>query len=57
MRHLLKLFLRPDTLPQAIVFGSVVLVVGAVLVAFIKKAPFYALILIVLAMAIFLLSA
>jgi len=35
-------FLHPTTLPQGIVIGSIVLALGAVFVAFIKKAPFYA---------------
>ena len=39
----LQKFFTPSTLPQAIVLGCVILAVGAVLVAFIRKAPLYAL--------------
>jgi hypothetical protein len=38
----LSALLRPDTLPQAIVLGCVILALAAVFVAFIRKAPFYA---------------
>lgn len=54
--HVLKRFLTVDTLPHAIVLAAVVLAFGAIMFAFVKKAPFYALIVIVCAMAVLLLA-
>lgn len=54
--HALHRFITPDTLPHAIVLAAVILAFGAILVAFIRKAPFYALIVIVVAMFVLLIA-
>jgi hypothetical protein len=54
--HALHRFITPDTLPHAIVLAAVVLGFAAILYGFVKKQPFYALIVIVVTLFVLLMA-
>jgi hypothetical protein len=54
--HALKKFLTVDTLPHAVVLAAVVLALGAVLYAFVQKQPYYAMIVLTVAMFVLLMA-